>query len=533
MSHRNSASGSFVSVVRHEEFYINGGDLYFLIDNVQFRVHRYFFERESSYFRGKLTTPASPGASRLGVNESSAIILEGVRPVEFAKFLWKYSLYKAPIEDWMTILSLSHRWTFPEVKSLAVREMEKLPCPDIDRIVAYHSSDVDRNLLIPRYAALCERMETTLMIARAREYARANVTANGLRSPTVSNVRGTELNKIVRELFGIPVPVIASPDDDPISPVPSPVDNGHTAEPLINGNATSSSGEPRLNGTRTGSGATPLVLQKPTAAEKKLQGKKGRNQQLQQQQQQQQRQKPPPPPPSPLKKEVEVPPPSLKTSLAPLRRIVPPALGHLLGLPLGEGEQGGEGEGEGEVGGDGKVVMALGDSGRGEGERKVEDVKAEEVKVEEVKAEEVKEEAKAEEVKVEEVKPEASVDPVSILVTNDKPTDNINDTQDIPPPLPSKDTSEATTTTTTIPTTTSDTSTTTIGSPTIPNPLSDPLTITIPETPLSESVPEEVPAPKPLLDINFDKPFSGDGSGDLAAFNEQNLWSPVPAVSSL
>ena len=88
-------------------------------------------------------------------------------------------MYDRPVEEWEIILKLAHRWTFPEVKDLAVRELEKLICPDLDRIATYQANAVDRKLLIPYYARLCEReepltlpegmklgMETTLIIAQ-------------------------------------------------------------------------------------------------------------------------------------------------------------------------------------------------------------------------------------------------------------------------------------------------------------------------------------------------------------------------------
>ena len=115
------------------------------------------------------------------------------------------------------ILTLAHRWGFAEVKALAVRELEKKEFSNIDRIVYYQSNDVDRNLLIPHYAAVCARenpltlaegiklgMETTLVIASAREYIRAIPTRNGLRSPVTPTVEGEELYDMIRELFNIP-----------------------------------------------------------------------------------------------------------------------------------------------------------------------------------------------------------------------------------------------------------------------------------------------------------------------------------------
>ncbi len=118
------------------------------------------------------------------------------------------------------ILRLAHRWSFHEVKALAVRELEKLDSPDIDRIVAYHDCEVDRNLLIPRYAALCHReqpleleegqrlgLETTLMIARAREFARGNLLPTGARSPTAATLALHEMITLIRNLFDIPAPI--------------------------------------------------------------------------------------------------------------------------------------------------------------------------------------------------------------------------------------------------------------------------------------------------------------------------------------
>ncbi|KAF8190893.1 hypothetical protein BJ912DRAFT_316196 [Pholiota molesta] len=180
-----------MTLTRHHEYYIPSADLSILVENVQFRVHKFFFERESHYFAARLSTPATPGTALQGSGDGNAIKLDGLTVDEFARFLWvfynrKYSIYDADTEDWASILTLAHRWGFPEVKSLAVRELERKELPDVKRIKLYHDTAVDRALLVPRYAALCARdaplslaegrdlgMETTLMIARGREEARA------------------------------------------------------------------------------------------------------------------------------------------------------------------------------------------------------------------------------------------------------------------------------------------------------------------------------------------------------------------------
>ncbi|KAJ6593327.1 hypothetical protein B0H19DRAFT_918850, partial [Mycena capillaripes] len=219
MAPQNSSSESLLGLQRFERYYINGGDLYCIAENKMFRIHRYFFERESKFFKEQLAVPATPGAPRLG-SEDSAIILDNVRSEDFAKLLWvfynpKYSLYDATVEDWSTILELAHRWEFAEVKSLAIRELEKLTMSDIDRIVLYRKFAVDESFLVPRYAALCERpelltveeglqlgMEVVIPLSRARECAR-NQPASGGRSPSPASLGDKELADIIKDHFNI------------------------------------------------------------------------------------------------------------------------------------------------------------------------------------------------------------------------------------------------------------------------------------------------------------------------------------------
>ena len=112
-------------------------------------------------------------------------------------------------------------WEFPEVKNLAVRELEKKKdIPDSKRIKLYHANNVDRNILIPYYARLCEReahltreegddigMDTVIMVAAGRGEARAARLASGARSPTTPTVHGEELYEVIREVFKITLEV--------------------------------------------------------------------------------------------------------------------------------------------------------------------------------------------------------------------------------------------------------------------------------------------------------------------------------------
>lgn len=75
---------------------------------------------------------------------------------------------------------------------------------------------MDRNILIPYYARLCERephltreegedigMDTVIMVAAGRGEARAARLASGLRSPVTPTVSGEELHQVIRDIFKI------------------------------------------------------------------------------------------------------------------------------------------------------------------------------------------------------------------------------------------------------------------------------------------------------------------------------------------
>ncbi|KAF9047610.1 hypothetical protein BJ165DRAFT_1113979 [Panaeolus papilionaceus] len=210
-----------LNTIRHGQYYIPNADLCLIVEQFIFKIHRYFFERESEYFARKLAVPTSAGGALPGSADHSAIILDNVTPSQFSNFLWvfynpKFSLYEADLPVWQDILVLAHRWIFPEVKSLAVREIEKKHMADVMRIKLYQDNQVDRNLLVCRYAALTERdepinleegiaigLETVLKIAAAREKARGVRLANGSLSPSTPTARGADLFEVIRDVFKI------------------------------------------------------------------------------------------------------------------------------------------------------------------------------------------------------------------------------------------------------------------------------------------------------------------------------------------
>ncbi|EJF57166.1 hypothetical protein BD309DRAFT_840413, partial [Dichomitus squalens] len=222
MSHPYFAPQSAVEQIkRHPKYYLNGGDVHFLVENYIYRVHRYFFERESAWFREKLGAPTPAGQTPKGSSDANPFPLDDVAADDFSKFLWvfynpKYSIYDATLDDWIAILKLAYDWRFGEVKKLCTREIEKFIIQPVPKIELYQQYELDKKLLIPSFLYLCMRaeplslkegrqigLETALLIATARECARGKPAGNGARSPTAADLEEDELVSIIKEIFGL------------------------------------------------------------------------------------------------------------------------------------------------------------------------------------------------------------------------------------------------------------------------------------------------------------------------------------------
>ncbi|KAI0698308.1 hypothetical protein C8T65DRAFT_581962 [Cerioporus squamosus] len=208
-------------IKRHPKYYLNGGDVHFLVENYIYRVHRYFFERESAWFREKLSAPSPAGQQPKGSSDANPFPLDDVVADDFSKFLWvfynpKYSIYDATLEDWIAILKLAFDWRFGEIKKLCTRHIEKFEIAPVPKIELYQQYELDKKLLIPSFLYLCMRqeplslkegrqigLETALLVATARECARGKPLGNGARSPTAAELEEDDMVSIINSIFGL------------------------------------------------------------------------------------------------------------------------------------------------------------------------------------------------------------------------------------------------------------------------------------------------------------------------------------------
>jgi len=238
-NHHNSTDSLAEKIKRHPKYYLSGGDIHFLVETYLFRVHRYFFERESAYFREKLAVAAPPGQSPKGSSDANPFPLEDVLANDFSRFLWvfynpKYSIYDATVDDWSAILKLAFDWRFGEVKKLCCRELEKFEIAPMQKIELYQTYELDKKLLIPSYIAMCMRpqplsikegrqlgLETALLIATAREHARGQSASDGTLSPSPVSVEDDDMVNMIKDVFGITA--------GPPSPSLTPLENTSSA----------------------------------------------------------------------------------------------------------------------------------------------------------------------------------------------------------------------------------------------------------------------------------------------------------------
>ncbi|KAF8504595.1 hypothetical protein F5888DRAFT_1630999 [Russula emetica] len=221
MSTPSTPSSLTVPITRHKGYFLHEADLTIRVENYMFRVHRFFLERESAYFRLRLDNSTRPDREPPGSSELNPLVLDEATSDAFACFLWvfynpKYSVYNATPEQWSLILELAQKWDFKQVEQLCIRELEKGALTPVDRIHIYQRHKLDETLLIDSFEELTTRedpigmdegvklgLKTSLQIACAREKSRGP-DSGGLRTPSTVRLSPTDLRGLISEIFQLP-----------------------------------------------------------------------------------------------------------------------------------------------------------------------------------------------------------------------------------------------------------------------------------------------------------------------------------------
>ncbi|KAH9975552.1 hypothetical protein BGW80DRAFT_104515 [Lactifluus volemus] len=214
-----NVNGTSPSAKPHQEYFFSEADVMFRVENMLFRVHKRFFIRESPYFQSLFAIPGIPCEDPPGTSKTNPVVLNDITSEGFESLLWvfynpKYSIYDASVEKWQMILTLAQKWTFKEVEQLCIRELERLTISPVEKIHIYQTFKLDRRLLLKSYMELTTRsdpldieeghklgIETSLQIARAREFARGSDSPS--KRSSSAQLRESELLLLVQRTFGL------------------------------------------------------------------------------------------------------------------------------------------------------------------------------------------------------------------------------------------------------------------------------------------------------------------------------------------
>ncbi|KZP28658.1 hypothetical protein FIBSPDRAFT_817073 [Athelia psychrophila] len=140
----------------HSQYYFKDGNVVFLIEEVLYNVHRYFFERDSAHFRSILE-------SGQGVDEKNPIVLPDVSCSDFDEFLTILypTDFRRPTQktttQWTSILHLAAKWGFESIQLLAIDKLTATAIP-VDKIVLGRRYGIS-DWLPGAYEAVCTRAD--------------------------------------------------------------------------------------------------------------------------------------------------------------------------------------------------------------------------------------------------------------------------------------------------------------------------------------------------------------------------------------
>ncbi|KAJ7180579.1 hypothetical protein C8R46DRAFT_1318570 [Mycena filopes] len=155
----------------HPSFFFPDGTVVFLVENTLYRVHRYFFERDSAVFAAMFTLPSAVGQRPEGEVVENPVVLEGVSTDDFDCFLSILYPSDFTVRDvrsaaqWTSVLSLASRWDFTSLRELAIQHLFTMTSV-VERIAVARRYDI-LEWLVPAYTEVCERKDP-LTLAEGR-----------------------------------------------------------------------------------------------------------------------------------------------------------------------------------------------------------------------------------------------------------------------------------------------------------------------------------------------------------------------------
>jgi len=150
--------GTISSTRKHSRYYFPDGNVIFLVEETLYKVHRYFFQRDSSIFASIFSDSVGRGSS-----DDDPISLVKVTVKDFDRFL--SILYPADFrkrtvttaDEWGSVLDLAAEWNFQSIKHLAIDHIAQADAP-VDKIVLGRKHNMVE-WLGEAYEAVCKRKD--------------------------------------------------------------------------------------------------------------------------------------------------------------------------------------------------------------------------------------------------------------------------------------------------------------------------------------------------------------------------------------
>ncbi|KAI0715540.1 hypothetical protein C8T65DRAFT_527855, partial [Cerioporus squamosus] len=142
---------------RHPRYYFQDGNLFFVVDDVLFNIHRSVFLATATLFHEHVP-------SWLGWSEHQPLHLHDVKARDFSKFLSLiYPLVAGEealsVEDWIVVLEQSERWGCSRIRVAAIGELEKASMDDALRIATWKKFALDESQIVQCYHAFGTRSQ--------------------------------------------------------------------------------------------------------------------------------------------------------------------------------------------------------------------------------------------------------------------------------------------------------------------------------------------------------------------------------------
>jgi hypothetical protein len=143
----------------HPVFWYSDGSIVFRIENVGYKVHRHFFERHSAYFRDLLAYPmyavTSPSPHNIYLSDVKKVDFERLLSIFYPSNLVEQELFT--VDEWTSILTLSDKWNFAQLKTVATRQLG-LITSNIEKIALAKKYNLGNpQWLLAAYRELCTR----------------------------------------------------------------------------------------------------------------------------------------------------------------------------------------------------------------------------------------------------------------------------------------------------------------------------------------------------------------------------------------